>query len=522
VSEKHPGRAKYFLVCAEPTGSAMTETGFNRSAVAAFREKLTQKFRTIAALNKAWNTSYPTFEEIDPRQYSSARPNGLMYEFELFRHEGYFEWVDLMKASLKEHLPDAVLLNDFHNALDRPFDSGIDAVGMFKSYDVVGNHYYGKHASQPLWMHRLLDSLRKAYGTALGNFEWIGDVRCPDIFDQDAFKACGLMDMFEQMAWGRSMLAIWYGGSAGFAEGGQYWAPNLGQSILRYSTTYIPIGRLRFRRFGQIALTYPTVAPKVAIMEPTTSYLNGIHVRDTMEEVSVALGERQWNFGYIHEHALLEGAQSLDGIETLIVPRGVCLKPETSETLLAWLRRGNTLIALLPPGLLDQYGQPDGSLLRAAMGEVRWALNEDFTEATAEGAEAAISAVADDQCKLVRAQCGKGLLAVYTASDPFPHDHLLDLVKEHTPRDVSTASGLFRIVLRESDKHLYLFVVNPDLYDAQEDEIVLAGEHPDAVDLGCDVAFPVKSRVSDGTTRLRLRLAPGEGTVVRVNRQRAW
>jgi hypothetical protein len=83
---------------------------------------------------------------------------------------------------------------------------------------------------------------------------------------------------------------------------------------------------------------------------------------------------------------------------------------------------------------------------------------------------------------------------------------------------MNTAQGHFRLVLRHSSRYLYLFVFNTDLRHARTDQVLLAGEHGGAVDLGFEVAFPVPTRVERGTTRLSLRLAPGEGTVVRLER----
>ena len=58
-------------------------------------------------------------------------------------------------------------------------------------------------------------------------------------------------------------------------------------------------------------------------------------------------------------------------------------------------------------------------------------------------------------------------------------------------------------------------MVNPAYYEAKEDRIILNGEYGDAVDLGCDTAFPVKTSLAASTTSFDVRLAPGGGTVIR-------
>ena len=517
----YPGRPLYFAVGLEGNNFAGTITGLNPSAVEAFRAHLKQAYKSIEALNAAWGTTYASFEAIDPRRQDIGKPGGLTYEFQRFRQTGYWDWMKLMKSSLKKHLPGLVFLNDFHNAGDWPVRGGLDVPSMFRTYDVVGNHYYGVPAAKAVWVHRLLDSLRKAYGTALGNFEWAAGVRNGDIFSEPAHKADGQLGMFEQLAWGRSVLAVWYGWSAGFAEGAQYTCPLLGGDVLRYSTGYIPVGRLRSRRFGAIALTCPTVTPKLAILESTTSFLNAIDCRATRAKVCDALDGEQWNYGFVFDDVLLEGKQSLAGIRTLIAPRALCLKPEVSTRLLAWVHKGGTLVAILPPGIHNQYGRPHGELCRSILGDARIALNAEFTQATVEGMDdARVTAEPTGQRDgtMLTARYGAGRLCLYTSSAPFPDEHLLKVVARHTPRDVWTAAGRFRLVLRESERHLYLFVVNPDLYATTEDVVLLAGRHPGAVDLGCAAAFPVRATMKDDETRLHLhlRLFPGEGTVLRV------
>lgn len=518
ISGEYPDRLKLFALGLEQTNYAYTETGFNESAIAAFRARLQDKYGTIAALNEAWATDYASFKEINPREYSSSKPNGLMCEFQVFRQDGYFEWMRLLREHLRAGLPDLPTMNDFNWAFGGAMqERALDLPRMFETYDIVGSHFYGIDAVRP--MYRCSDSLRKAYGNPLGNFEWAAGLHLPDLFNEDAYKTCGLLDMWEEMAWGRSVLSIWYGGSAGFSEGAQFFVPNLRQSVLRYSTGFMPVARMRSRRFGEIALNCPTVTPEVCIMEPTASKWNGIDVYTPMLETAAKLEEGGWNYGFIYEEPLIAGRQSLSGISTLIVPRGICLKPETSAMLLHWIEQGGTLIALLPPGMLNQYGQPDGRLMREITGSDAGQFSENFrTWQAADAATFPDTVSIAESGTLLQAPHGQGRLIVFTASDPLPTDALVEQVEATTPRDFYSAGRGFRIVGRESADHLYLFVVNPDHYADREDRIILSGEYGDAVDLGCDAAFPVKTTFARGATAFDLRLAPGEGTVVRLEK----
>ncbi len=516
MSEEYPDRVKLFALGLEQTNFPYTESGFNESAIRAFRQHLQRKYGTIAALNTAWGTAHGSFDDINPRECSARRPNGLLYDFQVFRQDGYCEWMKLIQERLRRNLPDLATMNDFNWAFGGASqERALDLPRMFRTYDIVGSHFYGIEAVKP--MYRCGDSLRKAYGNPLGNFEWAAGLHLTDLFNEDAYKACGLLDMWEEMAWGKSVLSIWYGGSAGFSEGAQYFVPNLRQSVLRYSTTFCPVGRLRSRRFGEIAQTYPTVTPQVAILEPTTSKWNGLDVYTPMLAISVALEQGGWNYGFVYEAPLLEGKQSLSGIQTLIVPRGVCLQPAMADRLLPWIRQGGTLIAVLPPGMLNQYGRPDGRLLREVTGSASQEFSEDFSR-WSPGDTAALTRPASlqDDGKRLCAQYGQGRLIVFTRAQPLPTDAVVKLVAEHTPRDFSAAQERLRLVGRESARHLYLFVVNPDVYETAEDRIVVSGKYGPAVDLGCDAAFPVKTSLAAGVTSFDLRLAPGEGTVIRL------
>jgi hypothetical protein len=519
MNQRYPGKLTFFAVANEGAASGPKENGFNPSAVAAFRRRLARRYRTVGRLNRQWGTAYSSFEAIDPRSYSRQRPGGLIYEFQRFRLEGYWAWLGLIKAGLKRHLPDTVLLDDFHNAGYREIPHGLDLPRMFETYDLVGNHYVAKEAGRDLGIHRRLDALRKVYGRALGNFEWSVANRADDLFDEQSYKAAALMDMFEQLAWGRSALAIWYGHSAGYSEGAQLWVPALRDRLLRFSTSFIPVGRLRARRFAGIALTHPTVTPLVNILDSSSSFLNGVRSRTTRRLVARALSSAHWNYGFLEEDLLAEGRQTLGGTKTLVVPRAVCLRPEVSRKLLEWTRGGGTLVAILPPGALDPYGQPDGSLLRAAMGGLTYDLAPPYKRMTVSGTGGGAVTSRDlgtEGCKLLAAALGKGRVALLTCADPLPEKDLLKLVERHTPRQLKTSAGRFRMVLRRSRKRLYLFVFNTDLRHARTDQVSVAGEHRDVVDLGFEVAFPVPSRVERGFTRLQLRLAPGEGTVLRL------
>ena len=513
LAEQYPGRMRYCAVGQEQC--AFYAQLNNPSAITGFRKRLEDKYKTIAKLNAAWGSPYGSFADIDPKSVSTARPNGLLYEVQLFRQDSYFEWMKLVRDAVKSHLPDIAVLNDFHFfAGDFGNDRALDLPRMFETYDAVGFHSYGIDWVWP--MYRMLDSLRKAYDKPLGNFEWAAGLLCRDLFDERRYKASGLRDLFEMMAWGRSTVAIWYGGSEGFSEGAGYWNVAAAKSILRYSTGYLPVARERARRFERIALEHPTIVPKLAIVEPTTSQWNGIDARETMGKVALALEADHWNYGFIHEQPLLERKQSLDGIHTLILPRGVVLQPETEEILLQWIEQGGNLVALLPPGMINPYGQPQGRIMQTMALGATTKYDDTFASAELTGIEA--RALSDDQGRLAELQYGRGRLMLFTQAQPLPEQALIDLLKSSTPRDYDIENHRLKAVVRENGEQLHVFLINPSESETLEDIFVIPGSFSQVVDLGCGAAFPVKADDREGQTRIPMRLAPGEGTVVRLTR----
>ena len=84
-------------------------SGYNDSAVAAFREFLKRKFKSIDALNRAWKSSYSGFEAIgpgpDPYVTRMEKATPLSYEFELFRCQSHTDYWKLVYDAYRKHDP---------------------------------------------------------------------------------------------------------------------------------------------------------------------------------------------------------------------------------------------------------------------------------------------------------------------------------------------------------------------------------------------------------------------------------
>src|SRR5439155_17756016 len=88
TAEPHPWAGQG----AEPAGLPQY-SGYNDSAVHAFRDDLRKKFGNIAKLNKSWHSAYATLDSIDPATdpyvHLPEKPTPLSSEFERFRCDSH-------------------------------------------------------------------------------------------------------------------------------------------------------------------------------------------------------------------------------------------------------------------------------------------------------------------------------------------------------------------------------------------------------------------------------------------------
>ena len=506
------------------------EAGFNPSAVKAFRIWLHKGYGTIAKLNTAWGTGYASFDDIDQGKYQIGRPNGLLYEFQRFRQEGYWSWIGRFMKGFRSRLPHVPIANDFNTPMGGYSPTyGYDMTKMFEVYDVVGCHSYDIARRWPTY--RMLDSLRKAYGTPIGNQEWGLGSRMPRMFDEHAYFVHGLTDLFNAVAWGHSLWDCWYGTHPGWSEGFEFIEHRFDCATLRYSSACFPIAMSRCRRIGRVALEVPTVSPAIGILESTASFYNDLGVRTGMLSVAKALEKSRCQYDFLFERPLLEGQQSLTGKELIFVPAGLCMPDELQQELLGWLRRGGVLVAIGPVGLYDQYGRPAGRILRTAFPTAQWRPSSNrLTQCAVSGVRRGnvIGEYDKDGC-ILRARVGAGHIYVFThkvkpgsGAALRVGDRtlgLLELLAPHVTRYAECRKGIYELVLRRrpgSGNPLWIYVVNPDFDTIVADELVVHEGFTTVDDVSLPVAFPVPFRAAQGETRIGLHLHPGEGALLRL------
>ncbi|MDD5707768.1 MAG: beta-galactosidase [Kiritimatiellae bacterium] len=493
-------------------------TGQGESAKAAFRKSQELQYGTIARLNKTWNTNYTSFADIN-QPGNDAPPSGLRYEFKRFLQQGQKERMLLVRDALRQNTPGVPTMIDFSTTLKQE-NEDFDLPSLFESCDIVGFHFYDNDDHQVYAAHRQLDSLRKAMGNTLGNGEYGATMNCPS-FDEDIVKNIGLQESYHQMMWGQALPSfaarldlanVWLGGPVGDVR--------FGGLLLRYMASSPAIVMDRARRIGRIALKAKSVAPDVAILEATSAWHNEPvpTVRAGMSAAALELEKTRFNYGFLYEQLLLDGRQSLKGIQTVIVPAGFCMAESLSDRLVRWTKAGGTLICYGAPGVYNSYGQGDGRLLKKAFPDVIW--RKDAGEWRPIGAAVPKSLQPDGETGLYQGELGHGKVFVYGSENVTEamSARTAELVRANTVRHSGSADSRLDLAVRSDGKHTYVYILNSSLKETIESDVFVQGKYAEAQDLGLQRPVYVPLTRQDGRTTFRVHLAPAEGTLVQLAR----
>ena len=338
------------------------------------------------------------------------------------------------------------------------------------------------------------------------------------------YRNNALSSLFHRMMWGQAMSFIWDEDVIGdWTYGNNLLEPRLGMVILCYSSTYMPLHFDRARRFGRMAIKYPSVQPDVGILEVTSSHLNRDHasVREGMLSMAKGLEGEGVNCGYFYEKLLLEGRQTLEGVQTLFIPNGTYMPRELAEILATWTRKGGILVCYGPAGVFSRYGRDSGLLLKDAFGGRRWEPNPHRSRWTLREGDRFVHSqfpIGRGVCKVYRGALGQGKVFVFSSVSALDRMRpvAVRLVREATILSFYCRAKHLDLVMRDAGEHRYLYLLNPDLYASREDDILVRGKVGAVVDLGLQRPVNVPVEFDNGYSSFRVRLEPAEGTVLRI------
>jgi hypothetical protein len=541
-----------FLVCYDYTGEPHPFgsqpagqpqfSGYNESAVVAFRDYLRAKFGRIDKLNRAWHATYASFDSIQPPPdlylAPPARATPLTYEFERFRCDSHAQlWKMVYDAYRRYDAAKPIAANAGMFMSGWPVE-GLDAYQLQKTgvadwIDMHMNNFWPNLAEQ-IYLY----SLCRLSGKVPVEFEYIWTFpRTGPLEDtrEADFRTTCLASVWRNLVWGKKVLVFFDFYYDWPAYHNAFLDHDLGYSILRPSACVVPVTKRRALRFNDILMHTEVVTPPIIVLEPTASILNSpqlhpnqsfsYHSQVAGKEVHGLLFPKNYPFLYVPEAAVLDG-YALKQHRVIVLPQAPYLPEPLTEQLLKWVKQGGTLISLGVPGIWNPYGQDDLRLVREVFGpsqvtdEGKW----NWRWELARGNAAVLEQVRDPQGRLQAALAlyGKGRVLVSTGNFQSPELQRLFyevLSRGLGPKPADCEQNAFELVLRGDERgQRYLFALNPHTRETREAQVTLAGEFRHCADLGVGSGVPVPVLLEDGRTQFRLRLHPGEGTVISLSR----
>lgn len=492
------------------------ETGHNPSAVAAFRAVLMNKYKTIDELNRKWECRYQDFNAIMPPPGRTI-PSPLQYEFQKFRQIEYFtEFINHGTNALEQGYG-----KKLPAGLDIQYTFGaayFDMAEFFDRVPVVLFHTYKMWDRKiyPRW----LNCLSEASGTPWGAHEWVSGQGSKTMYDMEWLRKHSMREISHQIMW-RNAAPNKFGNDRSFPCNWQYSLPEadhrLNSIVLNYHSTFWPVMKDRSLRFGMPALTAPLLPPDIALLEITSSWLNEAPthaLRPLMQSISTDLEMKNLNYGFLYEKYLLDGRQKTDGIQTIIIPNGICAPAALDAILEKFVKNGGTVIAFAPPCIFDEYGKPRTGFMAKAFPDAAWT----HTNFAVWNAGKNVKANND---MFYQTSWGKGNIVIFRSVIDWKKTQadFHDIIKKYTRETIGSTQSDFVYCLREGNGKKYLYVLNYSAEKRQSGEIYLAGNY-NAIDVGMQFPVKLKNFGNKEESRFRLNLAPAEMTLLELTRDK--
>ena len=288
-------------------------------------------------------------------------------------------------------------------------------------------------------------------------------------------------------------------------------------------------------RFNDLFMSTEVVTPPIIVLQPDASVWNSPalhpnqsfshHINVARNNVHNILFPKNYPFLYVPENAVLEDGYDLNKHKVVILPDAPYLPKTMTDKLLAWVKRGGTLISIGVPSIWTPYGRDDLRLVKTVFGqsEVRdtdpgkWKWSWKITEPNQ-----VVQLLRDgDKLAGAFANYGKGkvLVATENLNGRLNQQFFQTIDAAIGVRPASCREDSLELVLRE-DKHghRYLFVLNPSLREIHQDKVTVLGKYKRCTDLGVGSGVPIPSSSDDTTTTFMLRLEPGQSTAIDLSR----
>jgi hypothetical protein len=275
--------------------------------------------------------------------------------------------------------------------------------------------------------------------------------------------------------------------------------------------------------------------PPIIVMQPSASVWNSppilphdgfsFHTSEAMR-VHDLLYPRNYPFLYVPEEAVLNDGYKLSKHRVIILPQAPYLPAKMTDALLEWVHNGGTLICTGVPGIWTPYGEDDMRIVNRVFGKWRatdtepgkwkWKLEPPVSNSGGTNKDNTPSFSAE----VIQTSYGKGSVVIAPGGFETPENreqfyNALDRAIGRRP--ARCANDSFELTIRAGGSGRYLCVLNPHTRDIREDAVIVAGHYAHCVDLGVGSGVPLPASVQGDETRIKLRLHPGESTILQLS-----
>jgi hypothetical protein len=281
----------------------------------------------------------------------------------------------------------------------------------------------------------------------------------------------------------------------------------------------------RIRGIERALIESEREVPKTAIIQPCMTvftlaslgrnYLDSTVVKEMFAAHCQVLLPGNYPHDYLPEEMVLDGKSSLDEYTLLILPYAPYMTERFSQLLADWVHRGGTLVAFGPFAVDDECGfelPAEKSLFRTCFPKIGkiGAGDWDYGEA------GKLSPPAMEVKKH-----GQGTLAYLNrAADvvyrsPSLREPLESLLARVGQRTATSPDADLKIAVREkTGGEKYLCLCNTNVERPIETTVTVGGKYRQALDIVVPGWFPVPLESKGDATLVKIRLDPGDFTMV--------
>ncbi len=519
----------YFMTAWE--GSA-GHVGYNPSSQAAFREYLAERYGSIKTLNRRWQSDHPSFQAIGIpyRQYTDPAPQvtGLTYEFERWRRVNYVRFIAKMRSFLKQGAPGVPVMSDPSHFLR---EGNTYLMYREQACDIMSFHSYPA-LEDPMWVY--LETMNRTFGRTAGYFENYFGMWSRQHLSNERLAKRDLHRFFFKMFLRDVRVSNWWLGfhshptSYVTAYNGNAFGLNYDQTILRWSTTALPVMFRRCRSMERALLESRQEVPKTAIIQPCASVFNLASMKPGSNDSpsltlmfdihNKLLAPQNIAHDYLPEEMIQDGRGQLEDYTVLCLPFAPYVSRDVSRRLVKWVKNGGTLVAFGPFALKDEFG-----LELAVEDSVFRTLFPDFRELGPGVWNYSTDGSANSSQPVIASRLGQGrVICLNRPLEKLMADASLSRLLNRVLQDSceQTASSPDRdleILVREGKRgEKYLGLCNRNVEQPIETIVTIDGRHKNLVDLLVPGWCPVPSHILGRKTILRIRLGPGDWTLLRL------